>query len=222
MDAVREALAAVALRLNPDAPFDLAGVDVPSGVRHTPLSREEIMVGARQRAEVLLRIAREEDKPWKYFVGLEGGIDIVHERGTRWVFLENWAYVTDGTGRESFGQSGAVLLPEPLVKSVVGEGIELSEAIDAFAGGQRHSRCAGRVGRIDRQSHHAAGLLPNRGHQRFRSVLERHGPPEPAASRPSLRAVSSVLRAVPYLHSPSRVLRYSGDPYSRARENAVE
>ena len=136
MDAAREALAAVALRLNPDAPFDLAGVDVPSGVRHTPLSREEIMAGARQRAEGLLRIAREENKPWKYFVGLEGGIDIVHERGTRWVFLENWAYVTDGTGRESFGQSGAVLLPEPLVRSVVGEGIELSEAIDAFAGGR--------------------------------------------------------------------------------------
>ena len=136
LDAVREALAAVALRLNPDAPLDLAGVDVPSGVRHTPLSREEIMAGARQRAEGLLRIAREENKPWKYFVGLEGGIDIVHERGARWVFLENWAYVTDGTGRASFGQSGAVLLPEPLVKSVVGEGIELSEAIDAFAGGR--------------------------------------------------------------------------------------
>ena len=136
LDAVREALAAVSPRLIATAPFEVAGVDVPSGVRHTPLSREEIMAGARQRAEVLLRIAREENKPWKYFVGLEGGIDIVHERGARWVFLENWAYVTDGTGRASFGQSGAVLLPEPLVKSVVGEGIELSEAIDAFAGGR--------------------------------------------------------------------------------------
>jgi non-canonical (house-cleaning) NTP pyrophosphatase len=115
--------------------FEVAGVEVPSGVRHTPLSREDIMTGARQRAETLLGIAREKNELWKYFVGAEGGIDIVHEHGARWVFLENWAYVMDGTGRASFGQSGAVLLPEPLVKSVVDEGLELADAIDAFAGG---------------------------------------------------------------------------------------
>ena len=135
LDAVREALALISSRLDSKAVFDVLGVDVPSGVRHTPLSREEIMTGARQRAEALLAIAREKNEPWKYFVGLEGGIDIVHERGTRWVFLENWAYVTDGAGRASFGRSGAVLMPELLVKSVVDEGMELSEAIDAFAGG---------------------------------------------------------------------------------------
>jgi len=135
LDAVREALAVISPRLGAGELFDVAGVDVPSGVRHTPLSREEIMAGARQRAEILLRIAREKNEPWKYFVGLEGGIDIVHERGARWVFLENWAYVTDGKGRAAFGQSGAVSMPEPLVKSVVDEGVELSDAIDAFAGG---------------------------------------------------------------------------------------
>jgi inosine/xanthosine triphosphatase len=109
---------------------------VPSGVRHTPLSRQEIMAGARNRAESLSRIAREKLQPWKYFVGLEGGVDVVEERGTRWAFLENWACVIDGTGVVSFGQSGAVLLPEPLVRSVVDGGIELAEAIDAFAGSQ--------------------------------------------------------------------------------------
>ena len=136
LEGVREALAAIAPRMHGNPQFDIAGVDVPSGVRHTPLSREEIMTGARQRAEVLLGIARENSEPWKYFVGLEGGIDIVHERGVRWVFLESWAYVSDGTGRASFGQSGAVMLPELLAKSVVDEGVELSEAIDAYAGGR--------------------------------------------------------------------------------------
>jgi inosine/xanthosine triphosphatase len=135
LGAVREALDLISPRLGPRAHFDVVGVEVPSGVRHTPLSRQEIMTGARQRAEALLVIAREKNAAWKYFVGLEGGIDIVHERGARWVFLENWAYVTDGAGRASFGQSGAVLMPELLVKSVVDDGIELSEAIDAFAGG---------------------------------------------------------------------------------------
>lgn len=135
LDAVREALSVISPRLGADALFEVAGVAVPSGVRHTPLSREEIMTGARQRAEALLVVAREKNEAWKYFLGLEGGIDIILERGKRWVFLENWAYVSDGTGRASFGQSGAVLMPEPLVKAVVDEGVELSEAIDAFAGG---------------------------------------------------------------------------------------
>jgi non-canonical (house-cleaning) NTP pyrophosphatase len=59
---------------------------------------------------------------------------VVHERGVRWVFLENWAYVADATGRAFFGRSGGIVLPEPLVKRVVDNGIELAEAIDAFAG----------------------------------------------------------------------------------------
>jgi len=134
LEAVREAMGVIAARLHGGAPFEVVGVDVPSGVRHTPLSREEMMTGARQRAETLVRLAREENKPWNYFAGLEGGIDIVHEGGKRWVFLESWAYITDGNGRESFGQSGAIPLPELLVKRVVEQGVELSEAIDDFAG----------------------------------------------------------------------------------------
>jgi inosine/xanthosine triphosphatase len=136
LDAVREALAVVGPHLEDGAQFDVVGVEVASGVRHTPLSREEIMAGARQRAEATLRIAREKSEPWQYVIGLEGGLDVVHERGARYVFLENWAYIADRTSRGAFGQSGAVLLPEPLVKRVVDEGTELAEAIDAFAGGQ--------------------------------------------------------------------------------------
>ena len=84
LEAVREAMGVIVPRLHGDATFEIVGVDVPSGVRHTPLSREDMMKGARQRAETLVRIAREEDKPWEYFAGLEGGIDIIQEGGTRW------------------------------------------------------------------------------------------------------------------------------------------
>jgi inosine/xanthosine triphosphatase len=135
LNAVREALDLIGPSLDPAAQFEIAGVDVPSGVRHTPLSREDIMRGARQRAEALLQIARERSEPWKYFVGLEGGLDVVHENGVRQVFLESWACVSDSSGRGAFGQSGAVAVPEPLAIRVVDEGMELSEAIDAFAGG---------------------------------------------------------------------------------------
>jgi len=135
LNAVREALDLLAPGLGGAAQFEIAGVEVPSGVSHTPLSREAMMTGARQRAEALVRIGRDKNEPWKYFAGLEGGLDVVEESGARWVFLESWAYIADTNGRGSFGQSGAILIPEALAKSVVNEGVELSEAIDAFAGG---------------------------------------------------------------------------------------
>jgi len=152
VNAVTEALTSIRNTLAREIDFEILGVEVPSGVRHTPLSREDLMTGARQRAEALVRMARTENKPWKYFVGLEGGIDvipgsdvmpsldvipdvdIVNEASKRWVFLENWAYVTDGTSLGAFGQSGAILLPDSLAKTVVDDGVELSEAIDEFAG----------------------------------------------------------------------------------------
>lgn len=135
INAVKEALDTLGARLGEGKRFDVVAVEVPSSVRHTPLTREDLMKGARHRAEALLSIAREKNEPWTYFVGLEGGFDVVREGGVRWVFLENWAYVTDGNARASFGQSGAILVPDALAKRVVDEGVELAEAIDAFAGG---------------------------------------------------------------------------------------
>lgn len=136
LNAVWEALTVVGPVLDSDAQFDIAEMEVPSGVRHTPLTRDEIMAGARNRAEALMRMAREKNEPWEYFVGLEGGFDVVRSGAARLVFLENWAYVADASGRASFGQSGAVLVPEALAKRVLDDGVELAEAIDAFASGR--------------------------------------------------------------------------------------
>src|ERR1700722_15213149 len=134
MNAVSAALASFGSFLSADAQFEVEGVDVPSGVRHTPLTREDTMAGARQRGEGLRNVARDKKAPWGYFVCLEGGLDVIREGSSQWVFLENWAYAADRSGRGFFGQSGAVVLPAPLVESVVNQGVELSEAIDAFAG----------------------------------------------------------------------------------------
>ena len=136
LNAVREALTVFGPILNSSAQFEVVGVEVPSGVSHTPASREELMAGARFRAEALVKLARERGEPWKYFVGLEGGLDVVQENGQRLVFLQSWAYVTDGNNSGAYGQSGAVQMPEPLAAEVLDRGTELSAAIDAYAGGQ--------------------------------------------------------------------------------------
>jgi inosine/xanthosine triphosphatase len=135
LNAVWEALTVFGPSLDPDAQFDVVSVEAESGVSHTPLSRAELMAGARRRAEALARRALEHAEPWRYFVGLEGGFDVLHQNGERLVFLENWAYVTDGT-RGAYGQSGSILVPPTLAADVVDKGVELATAIDAFASGQ--------------------------------------------------------------------------------------
>jgi non-canonical (house-cleaning) NTP pyrophosphatase len=148
LKAVSEALEQCGSLLAPEAEIEIIGREVDSGVGHTPSSREESMRGARQRAEALAQLARDQREPWHYFVGLEGGLDVVDEkvdatidaspsltpsRANRRVFLEGWAYVTNGK-RGHFGRSGAVEIPDALAHEVLGAGTELSLAVDQFAG----------------------------------------------------------------------------------------
>jgi len=148
INAVKEALEVLAPSFAPGTEFELVGVEVESGVSHTPASQEELMRGARQRSETLSQIAEKNGLLWNYFVGLEGGLDVILEttpplptrrhsdvppNARRRVFLESWAYVSDGT-RGHYGRSGGIELPEPLVREVLDNGIELAVAIDRFAG----------------------------------------------------------------------------------------
>ncbi len=148
LNAITEALQSFSAALAHDAQFEVVGVEVESGVSHTPTSRDELMRGARQRAEALLQRARQGGADWQYFVGLEGGLDVVYEGASadkifshsglqqnrrRRVFLESWAYVSDGA-RGHFGRSGSIELPGALAHEVLENGVELSIAIDRFAG----------------------------------------------------------------------------------------
>jgi inosine/xanthosine triphosphatase len=133
LQAVTKALDAFAPRLVPDGDFEVVGVEVESGVSPTPSSSEELMRGARNRVDALRRLARETRKPWGYFVGLEGGLEVLQDDRTRRVFLESWAYVSDGS-RGFYGRSGGIELPEELAHEVLERGFDLSEAIDRYAG----------------------------------------------------------------------------------------
>ena len=150
LNAVKQALEVFSPSFPPGSEFELVGLEVDSGVSHTPSSQEELMRGARQRAETLSQLAKKNSFEWHYFVGLEGGLDVVHETSSptpmrrhsdsprstrRLVFLESWAYVSDGT-HGHYGRSGGIELPEPLVREVLENGTELAVAIDRFAGMQ--------------------------------------------------------------------------------------
>ena len=155
VEAVREALKALGPLLRANAIFEVTGFEVATGVSHTPLSRDELMAGARGRCEEVMRVSGHGNAA-AYFVGLEGGLEVVREKGRRLAFLQSWAFVADGGGRGFYGQSGAILLPEALAAEVLDRGAELSQAIEAFTGttGARDSQGAWGVltkNLIDRQ-----------------------------------------------------------------------
>jgi inosine/xanthosine triphosphatase len=148
LDAVQDALKLCAEQLDPNVQFEVLGFAVDSGVGHTPLSSVESMRGARQRTEALIQMASRKGTVYQYFVGLEGGLEVMEStpshksngenidsvgNGDRRVFLESWAYVSDGS-RGHFGRSGGIELPPALAHEVLDKGVELATAIDKFAG----------------------------------------------------------------------------------------
>jgi inosine/xanthosine triphosphatase len=148
LDAVHDALKLCAAQLNLHAQFEVMGFDVDSGVGHTPLSSAESMRGARQRTEAMIRIASGKGEIYQYFIGLEGGLEVMEHNesleskgedsdsarnNSRRVFLESWAYVSD-SARGHFGRSGGIELPAALAHEVLDKGVELATAIDKFAG----------------------------------------------------------------------------------------
>src|SRR5438045_9125977 len=94
--AVREAVDGIADLLPSATDIEIVGVEVESGVNHTPLSCEESMRGARQRADAVYKIAQQGGEQWNYLVGMECGLDSVLGHDKRRVFLDSWSDVTDG------------------------------------------------------------------------------------------------------------------------------
>jgi non-canonical (house-cleaning) NTP pyrophosphatase len=148
LDAVQGAVKEFAPLFFEELRFEVHGFEVESGVGHTPLSSAECMLGARQRAAALMRMAAASGESYQYYVGVEGGLEVMAPSASfadlprdgtasagseRRVFLESWAYVLNGT-RGYFGRGGAIELPEALACEVIDRGVELSVAMDKFAG----------------------------------------------------------------------------------------
>ena len=102
---------------------------VPSGVSSTPTTTGECMEGARTRALGAFELLGQDGRSPALGIGLEGGV--VSEEGL--VFLESWAYVTDGASGH-FGGSGCIPLPPELAEAVLGRGEDLGTAADRAFG----------------------------------------------------------------------------------------
>lgn len=117
---------APAFGLDP-ASFRFETKPAESGVAETPMSIEETMRGARQRAE---QVFAQDALLRTVSVGVEGGL--FREHGS--MFLQSWTCLYDGN-RTHFGSSGALEIPASLRSMVETEGLSLGAAIDRFMSG---------------------------------------------------------------------------------------
>lgn len=133
---ISAARAAVARVASIDAKWNDASIvsrDVVTGAPVMPLSDEEMMLGARARAEAIRLRLSEESTSADLYLGLEGGFHSHNLDGTEVTFLRGWAYASDGV-RGNFGAGPSIQVPESIVRAVIDGARELAEVIDETAG----------------------------------------------------------------------------------------
>jgi len=123
-------------KMFPDSSFEFRGVSVSSGVSNQPMSRQETLQGALNRAQNALSGQTEAD----YVLGIEGGIEEVECR------LEVFAWVVVlHEGQIGRSQTGVFYLPDE-VAQLVHAGKELGEADDIVFGRNNSKQGNGSIG----------------------------------------------------------------------------
>ncbi len=131
------------------------GVSVPSGVSDQPMTDEDTKQGAINR----VNNAQQEIPNADFWVGLEGGIDMINED----MIAFAWMSIRDKSGYLSLTRTATFSLP-PKIKDLVKGGMELGHADDLVFGKTNSKQANGAVGiltkdRITRDGYYKHALL---------------------------------------------------------------
>ncbi len=134
--------------------YTLEGISVPSNVSDQPMTDEETLQGALNRAANIRAAHPTAD----YWVGIEGGCEEKH--GELWTFA--WVVVLQG-GVSGKARTGAFMLPQE-VANLVRSGVELGHADDQVFGRSNSKQTNGAVGLltadlIDRQRYYEHAVV---------------------------------------------------------------
>ncbi|WP_077214277.1 DUF84 family protein [Bacillus dakarensis] len=115
---------------------EIIALSVPSGVSEQPLSDEETMKGAMNRAWAALEAGQGD-----IGIGLEGGVQ-QHENG---LFLCNWGVLAEEGKPPLFGGGARIPLPEEISSKLLA-GEELGPVMEDFAKKENVRKQEGAVG----------------------------------------------------------------------------
>jgi inosine/xanthosine triphosphatase len=133
VEAVRASVARIAKLSESWREAEIIARSVRTDAPAMPLTDEQLMRGARDRALAVRELLMREGACAQIYVGLEGGFHSVSLDGSWITFLRGWAYATDGE-RGSFGASPSIEVPEAIARRVADGGRELGPIMDEVAG----------------------------------------------------------------------------------------
>ena len=124
-------------KMFPDENFDVQGVSAPSDVSDQPMSSDETLIGATNRAENVSKLKTDAD----YWVGVEGGVEDANEE----LEVFAWVVVKARDGKVGKGKTGSFFLPQKIAE-LVRQGMELGEADDIVFGRTNSKQANGAIG----------------------------------------------------------------------------
>jgi len=124
----------------PDVKIDVAGVEVNSGVSNQPLSFEEIVLGARNRAKNAMKKVHSD-----FSIGLEAGIVRIPYTLTGWIDYAFCA-ILDKNGIITLGSSPGFEYPPIVIQRVLNEKLEIGVIMDELVNEKDVKKKQGAVG----------------------------------------------------------------------------
>lgn len=124
-------------KMFPEELFEVSGVSAPSNVSNQPMTEEETLKGALNRAENVSKLSPDAD----YWVGIEGGLEEIN--GQMETFA--WIVVKHKDGKIGKGKTGSFFLPQKIAE-LIKQGKELGEADDIVFGKTNSKQSNGAVG----------------------------------------------------------------------------
>lgn len=125
------------IKMFPNEVFEIEGISAESNVSDQPMTEEETLKGATNRAENASKLQPEAD----YWVGLEGGLE--ERNGEMESFA--WVVVKAKSGKIGKGRTGTFFLPKA-VSDLIKQGMELGDADDIVFKKQNSKQANGAIG----------------------------------------------------------------------------
>lgn len=125
-------------KMFPEETFKVRGVSAPSGVPDQPMSDEETLQGATNRAENVSQLT-----PADYWVGIEGGLKEVG--GEMEAFA--WVVIKSKDGQIGKGKTGSFFIPQKMAE-LIKAGKEMGEADDIIFNKVNSKQANGTVGNL--------------------------------------------------------------------------
>ena len=129
VEAVRAVISSIQPYLDPESKtVEYLTYEIDGGTV-MPRSEEELLDGAEQRVNILTALLKKQSRTADFIIGMEGGFHTLRKNANEMVYLQSWAYVSDGTVGH-WGSSGNILVPARIAREVMNRRRDLADVID--------------------------------------------------------------------------------------------